>query len=42
MSMLQNDIYIGSLEDPLYHIVQNEVREEAPRGVFSLDLIGKI
>lgn len=40
MSMLQNDIYIGSLEDPLYHIVQNEVREEAPRGVFSLDLIG--
>lgn len=40
MAVLSNDIYIGSVSDPLYHYTNVNFDFESAKGVFALDLIG--
>ena len=37
---LSNDIYIGSINSPLYHFQNSEIVLNSARGVFALDVIG--
>lgn len=40
MGVLQNDIYVGSVSAPLYHFTAEQIKDDYPQGVFTLDVIG--
>lgn len=40
MAALQNDIYIGSVAQPLYHYSNRSIEMGTPSGLFSVDTIG--
>lgn len=40
MALLANDIYIGSVSDPLYHYTNDKLEAESAKGLFSVDVIG--
>ena len=40
MAVLPNDIYIGDVEEPLYHFTNAQLTGDSLEGVFALDVIG--
>lgn len=40
MALLTNDIYVGSVSDPIYHFENLQIEANTTKGVFALDVIG--
>lgn len=40
MALLSNDIYIGSVSNPLYHFENEHLEDGSNQGIFALDVIG--